>query len=153
MAGCTTCGSAGTCSCSSIVIPQGPQGLTGATGATGAAGPIGPQGIQGPAGATGATPAKYANTFTVVAEAEGGVPPATTITKAALISCNALIGTCVSTPTDADFIVNVWQVSGSQYKEVTSNTAFITSIIYDTAGNTLTINWKIAGTFRVIVFG
>jgi len=149
---CPSCGSAGNCSCSSVVIPIGPQGPAGPQGVAGANGIQGVQGLTGPQGAAGATPAKYANTFTYSGIGGGDAAPII-INLAAIISCNALINTCVSTPTNADFIVTVWFISGSQYKEVTNNSSYISSIIYDTAANQLTITPSANGIYRIVVIG
>jgi hypothetical protein len=149
------CNCVGTCSCGAVILPVGPIGPAGATGPIGPIGNTGPQGPQGPQGAAGATPAKYANTFTTVIPGGGdGITPSPIqISLGAITACNPLISTCVSTPTNADFNITIWSISGSQHREVTSDAAFITSVIYDTAGNVLTIQPKSSGTFRVVIFG
>lgn len=146
---CLTC--TGTCTCPAVIIPVGPQGSIGPTGLTGGVGPTGVQGPTGAIGPAGATPAKYAANFTVLS---GGT--VTSISKAAIISCNALLNTCASTPTDYDFNITIWwQTAGSQWREVTNNTSYITSITYDTSASTLQIINAAAaiGTFRVVISG
>lgn len=154
---CSTCDSAGSCGCSSVTIPVGPTGATGPAGPTGATGSAGPQGLQGPQGPTGATPAKYTNEFVIP---NTDPLPTTQISysvaagSSAITACNALI-TCSSyTAVGCDYMISIWLKSGTQYKLVTENPIYVTSIIHETAGNdTLTINWASGGTYQVVVFG
>jgi hypothetical protein len=146
---CNSCGN-NICGCGAITLPTGPQGPTGATGPIGPAGPIGPTGSTGSQGNPGATPAKYANTFVV--PAIDPLPPII-INKAAIITCNPLINTCISIPQDFDFEISIWFQSGSQWREVSRNSSFISSIVYDTAANQLTITPANGGVYRVVIFG
>ena len=154
---CPSCGSAGTCNCSSITIPIGPQGPSGPQGITGNTGLQGPQGLTGPQGIAGTTPAKYANTFIIttprVVLGNPAIPIPITISYAAIVSPNALISTSASTPEHLDFNTTVWFINNSQYREVTSDTSYITSIIFDTTSDILTIQPAVTGEFRVIIFG
>jgi len=150
---CSSCGN-GTCGCGAVVLPIGPQGPAGPTGATGATGPQGIQGPVGTQGPAGVTPAKYANTFTIGFGGDGVTSTPITITKAAIIACNALIGcNAFHNLTDADFLVTVWYKTGSQYREVTNVSTHITSIIWDDAGKILTIQPAVNGDFRVVIIG
>lgn len=147
---CLTCGTSGSCGCSSVTIPVGPAGATGPTGGIGPVGPIGPQGLTGPIGPTGPSPAKYANTFEIINFMGTAV---TTIAAAAITSCNPLI-TCSSfSGLGCDFAISIYLKSGTQYRLVTENTTYVTSITYDTAASSLAINWATSGTFRVVIFG
>ncbi len=81
-------------------------------------------------------------------------PTVTTITKAAIISCNPLISTCASTPLDVDFHVSIWKnTGGSQWQLVTHDTTYVTSITYDTSANNVAIVWALSGTYRVVITG
>jgi|ERR1035437_3771298 hypothetical protein len=117
---------------------------------------------SGASGLSGATMCKYANTFTVgVIPVDPGLGvglgvlsvETISITKAAIISCNPLLSTCVSTPLDLDFVINIWKQNGLQWLNVTANASYISSIKYDTSGNTLLITPSAAGTFRVVIIG
>ena len=158
---CSSC--VGSCTCSSVSIPVGPAGTNGTNGTsvtvatvtggvtlTGANGTVTVlNGTNGTNGAAGTTAAKYANEFTVV----GLVPLYITIAKAAIISCNPLITCSAFTGTDADFMINVYYKSGTQYKSVTHNTSYVSDITYDTAASTLTLTIAASGTYRVVLFG
>lgn len=183
---CSSCGSGGTCGCSSVEIPIGPPGEDGVDGASVSVIPELPgancinggikitdgagnvsyvcNGAPGVDGTSGTTTTKYANTFVVVSNSNVvlrsngtqeiifGFTPIS-ISKASIISCNPLINTCVSTPEDFDFVIEIWKQNGSQWVNVTQNTSFISAIIYDTAGSILTITPAAAGTYRVVIIG
>jgi hypothetical protein len=175
---CNTCGSSGSCGCSTVEIPFGPPGEDGADGTsvtvvaeaaganctyggvkvTDGAGNITYvcTGAPGTNGTSGTTPEKYANNFTVTSTVVMGITiySPILITSAAIIACNPLMNTCVSTPTNFDFNITVWySISGTQWQEVTSNTSYISQIIYDTSGDLLMILPKATGTYRVVIIG
>lgn len=175
---CNSCGSAGSCGCASVTIPHGADGNDGAdgVGVTVVAEPAGANclygGVKitdgagivsyvctGSPGADGnnATPiGKYANTFTVTSAVVLGVTiySPIIITGAVIATCNPLTSTCVSTPTNLDFNITIWyNTGGSQWLDVTSNTTYISQIIYDTAADLCTIICYHTGSYRVVIVG
>lgn len=147
------------CSCTNtgcgVVIPQGNQGIQGPIGNSG---PPGVQGVAGPTGNTGPagpTIAKYANNFNFIV---GGA--AIVVSQAAIISCNPLIGTCVSNPQNFDFSVTVWcNLLGSQWTlcqpigGAAPGIGVYYTTVYDTAANTITITPTLTALYRVIIQG
>lgn len=178
---CTSCGNSQCSSCSAGTIPIGPAGADGINGTNGTsatvtAEPAGVNCLYGGVkvvdgagnityvcnGAPGASTIvsatnKYANSFTITSftDPDGEVViNAISIPKSAIIACNALMSTCVSTPTDYDFTVAIWyQSSASQFREISGDSNYISSIKYDTAGNTLVIQPAVVGVFRVVIIG
>jgi len=153
-----SCNCVGSCNCASVTIPIGLTGPAGPTGLTGSQGIQGIAGPTGPAGATGSTPTKYAVTVTVPTGTSTSAPYNQQILIGAITSCNALINTCASTPSNLDFTFKVWAQFGSTttwvdlgYYSLTST--IISGVTFDTSANLLNIAFIQTGTFRIVVFG
>jgi len=147
---CSKCGN-NICGCGAITLPVGPQGPVGATGPIGPQGPQGNPGQQGSTGSKGPSTVKYAITRPV-----NTVPSLVIISKAAITGNGAypLLNTHASIPEDEDFVFKIWNEQGAGFwEDVTSNPTYITSAVYDVAGQALYLTFAFAGRYRIVIMG
>ena len=147
---CQTCGSAGSCGCSSVIIPIGPPGVAGPTGLIGPIGIQGPIGLTGIQGVPGVTMNKYAVTMACIANTSYTIA-VNTMTNS---GTNPLLNTWASTPNVIDFIPAIWvEIGGGSniWALVTSNPTYIPGIGFQ--GNQMIFTPQVSANYRIILLG
>lgn len=173
---CTSCGSSGTCNCSTIIIPQGNPGQDGQDGQDGISPStiVEPPGINCPYGGTKITDAdgnisyvcngipgtsgvsarKFAQTYEVLSIGTGDTFTLINIPYTSISSCGALINTCASTPKNIDFVLAVWYSSAITGPWLNLNDSVgHYGATYDEVSNNLTIYPAAAGYYRIVILG